>query len=391
MKKSFCQILAILLLSSVIVFFRFNQIPKNLAFDEVEFAKLALSLNGKPYIPYSTLATGHSTLYFYIILLSLKIFGITNFALRLPAAVFAVFSSILFYLILKKTDKFKEPIPFLGAVILATSHWFINFSRFSFEATFLLFLELSSILFLFSFFKKEKNIYLILSAIFAGLAFNSYTPGRIFFLLPAVFLVKKPKKMLLFLIVFLLLISPLSLYLRNHRDVRVDEQLFLKNKNLSPYKKLQFFGENFKSNILMFNIKGDLNGRHNFPGKPALNPLLGVLFIAGIITTLINWKKSYNLFFIFYFFLSLFPSFLTYPRENPHMLRTFTAVISAVYFTLVFLKILIRKNRKFFAPLIILLIAISSIYEIRTYFKYQPLVFQKAFEVKTTLEKALKK
>lgn len=87
MKKRWALIV-VSLIAVFLVFYQFTFIPKYLAFDEVEFTKLALSLDGKPYSPYSQLATGHSTMYFYILLTSIKTFGINVFALRFPAAVF---------------------------------------------------------------------------------------------------------------------------------------------------------------------------------------------------------------------------------------------------------------------------------------------------------------
>ena len=82
--------LLIVLIAGGIIFYQFPNLPKQLALDEVEFAKLALSLDGKPFSPYNTMATGHSTLYFYVILLSLKLFGVTSFALRLPSVIAGV-------------------------------------------------------------------------------------------------------------------------------------------------------------------------------------------------------------------------------------------------------------------------------------------------------------
>ena len=201
--KKILPLIFVGLLASILIFYKFPNLPKYLAFDEVEFAKLALSLDNKPYIAYSTLATGHSTLYFYIILLSFNIFGVTNFALRLPAAIFGILSAIMFYLVIQMSfradpsaDRGVEKsskrsldfarddlMPFLLTIIFLTSRWFFNFARFSFEATFLLFLELVSIYFLIS--KKS----LFISGLFAGFAFLSYTPGRIFFLLPLSFII----------------------------------------------------------------------------------------------------------------------------------------------------------------------------------------------------------
>jgi predicted membrane-bound mannosyltransferase len=186
----------IFFLALFLIFYKFNQIPRNLDKDEVEFAKLALSLDKKPYIPYSPLATGHSTLYFYIILFSFKIFGISNFSLRFPSAFFGLINPLIFLLILNeilKTIKIKNNyfFSFLAVSILVSCRWYFNFARFSYEVTFLLFLELLSIYLFVKWYFKNKNIFLIFSGIFSGLAFNSYIPGRIFFLLPLFFLIYK--------------------------------------------------------------------------------------------------------------------------------------------------------------------------------------------------------
>ncbi|MGB9883141.1 MAG: ArnT family glycosyltransferase [Microgenomates group bacterium] len=413
--KKILSIILIIFLTAFLIFFQKNQIPKNLTFDEVEFAKLALSLEKQPYTPYSPLATGHSTFYFYILLFSLKIFGINTFALRLPSAIFAILSSLIFFLILKKIN---QKFSFLAIIIFITSRWFINFSRFSFEATFLLFLELTSIFFLLKNYQQNKNfsfknIDLILSGLFAGLAFNSYTPGRIFFIVPLSIilfhLIKNKqfnnltnltiKQLLYFLVPFVIIITPLTLYLLKNQDTRVDQLFFWKNHQMSINEKITGTLENIKSTALMFFFKGDLNGRHNYPGKPALNPILAGLMIFGFFISLKKFLKTKDFFsfiFIFYFFVSIFPSLPIYPWENPSMLRTFTTLPSIIFFVIQAIEFLnnfligkkLSQNLVFF--IFYLLILFSSFYELRTYFKYQAIVFDSAFEVKYPLEKAIK-
>jgi 4-amino-4-deoxy-L-arabinose transferase-like glycosyltransferase len=424
MKKIF-PIILLTIISAFLIFYRLTEIPKNLSFDEVEFTKLALSLNNKPYISYSQLATGHSTLYFYILLTSLKIFGLNTFALRLPAAIFGILSTIFFYLIMQKVFKQQKfstpyhlpPTPFLITLIFLSSHWFLNFARFSFEATFLLFLELVSIYFLISFWqeKRNQNIFLLISGLFAGLAFLSYTPGRIFFLLPLSFLILqtlqtlKLYKLAYFLIPFLIIITPLSNYLLTNNDTRIDQQFFLKNKEMTINEKVDGLWKNISSTALMFNVKGDVNGRHNYPNKPALNPILGILFIIGLIISIKNFKNLYNKLFLLYFLISLFPALMTYPWENPNMLRTFTALPSAVYFIGIVIyylgtlahhsfneggivqKLLLKSKWKYLIfNTFYLILIFSCFYELRTYFKYQSTVFNQAFEIKLPLEKAIK-
>lgn len=421
--KKILPIIILTILSAFIIFYRFADIPKHLSFDEVEFTRLALSLDNKAYIPYSQLATGHSTLYFYILLASLKTFGINTFALRLPTAIFGILSVIFFYLILeiiyKKNKELNTRYLILTTLVLLTSHWFLNFARFSFEATFLLSLELISIYFLLKFedIKKAtrsnflanrqgppwgcgglKNLgssFLIISGFFSGLAFLSYTPGRIFFLLPLSFLIfkKNIKQLIYFLIPFIIIITPLTSYLLTHKDTRVDQQFFLMNHEMPVNEKLTGLWHNISSTALMFNIKGDVNGRHNYPNKPALNPILGILFIVGLLISIKDFKNIYNKLFLLYFLLSIFPALMTYPWENPNMLRTFTVLPSVVYFIGIAIYNLIAIAPRW-SNLILatcyLLLFFSCFYELRTYFKYQSTVFDQAFEIKLPLEKAIK-
>ncbi|MCL4364296.1 glycosyltransferase family 39 protein [Patescibacteria group bacterium] len=400
--KSAVYLILLTILSAIFIFYKFTLIPKFLTFDEVEFTKLALSLDNKPYLPYSTLATGHATLYFYIILTSLKVFGVNTFALRLPSAVFGILSVIVFFLITKLSFKEKTFMPIILTVVFLTSRWFIDFSRFAFEPTLLLFLELVSIYFLIS----DQSLFL--SGLFAGLAYNSYTPGRIFFLLPAGFLLIKMirqsinkhidkrliKQFLLFIVPFLITIAPLTIYLNTHIDTRIDQLFFWRNHQMTLSQKISGTWQNISSLSLMFFVKGDMNGRHNYPGKPALNPVLAGLFLIGLVYCLINYKKKFNLLFIVYFFLSMAPSIPIYPWENPSMLRTFTVIPSIVYFIGQGVLLIVRSTQKFGKTklvwsIITALIVISSFYEIRTYFKYQSKVFESAFEIKVPLKKAI--
>ena len=121
-----------------LIFYKFTQVPLHLAFDEVEFARIALYLGQHSYTPYVTLANGHTTLYYYVLLLSLKLFDTTVFGLRFPAAIFGIANIVLFYFIVQRITK-QKLVAFTAALVLATSRWYFGFARFSFEATFLIF------------------------------------------------------------------------------------------------------------------------------------------------------------------------------------------------------------------------------------------------------------
>ena len=414
-RHSIFLVLAIIaVLSGFVIFYRFAAIPQSTTLDEIEFTKLALSLKGRAYAPYSTLATGHATLYFYTILLSLQSFGVNLFGLRFPSALFGLLSVLIFFLVLykslKKISTIHSPylrylVAILGTFLFATTRWYFNFARFGFEGTFVLFLELCSLLCLLFYMDHRHQLWLVPTGIFAGLAYNSYQPGRIFFVIPLVllflfvlerkntrldfdFFSKRTVTMfVLFLIPFLVTIAPLTYYLSHHEDIRVYQQFYPANHEMTIGEKLQFFGRNVSSTLLMFAVKGDVNGRHNYPNKPALNLGVNILFVMGLLLALKHYKDKINQLFLLYFVLALIPTLFTYPWENPNMLRTITVIPSIMYFAAYALSTLYmyieRKWKIHYLILTILLFCVvsaSALYDLRTYFVFQVPVFKDAFD-----------
>ncbi len=398
---------AVALITSIfIIFWQFPEIPKNLDFDEVEFARLALDLEGKPYTPYHPYATGHTTLYYYLLLFSFKIFGVNNFALRFPSAFFGVLSVLAFFLLIKSLklpSRLSDKLLLFAPVFLATQRWFFNFARFGYEATFLLLLELLSLAFLFRYINKSKKKALFLSGVFTGLTYNSYAAGRIFFLLPAIILAlhlykkRKVKDLYLWITPLFLLTLPLNLYfLTQGTEIRAKQQIFFLDPNLNLQEKMNFLYQNIKNYILMFFYKGDINGRHNYPGKPALSFIQIPLLLAGLLFAFKNRKKISQalLLFLLWSIFSLFPPLLTYPWENPNMLRTFTLTptLSFLFSLSIFFisDYIAKKNPKNIWFIFVAIALFNLVYELRTYFVFQKQVFKYAFIEITPLEKLYK-
>lgn len=398
-KNILSKILLGILVGSVIsgiVFTHFNSIPPLMNKDEQEFAILAMSLENKPYIVYSPLATGHTTLYFYTILSSFQEFGFNTFGLRIPSAVSGVMGGLVFFALMllvyhKKGDR-SLWLAFATTLLFITLRWYFSFARFAFEATFLLMFELFSLLFILWYQRSRKTYFLILSGIFAGLAFHSYTPGRIFFLVPLVTLAhelmkeKLTRKRLMPSLVYLgtvaLVALPLVLYLSTNTDTRIYQQFFITNEQLSIVLRIQYLFENVIKNIGMLFFRGDVNGIHNYPYKPALNPFVSILFVFGFVLSIKNWRNLTNQVFLAFFLISMAPTIFTYPWENPHMLRTFTVIPAIVFFcsrSIEFLISRFKSQSKLFMGVISLLIILSAIYEIRTYFLFQSSVFKDVF------------
>ncbi|MBP9690731.1 glycosyltransferase family 39 protein [Candidatus Woesebacteria bacterium] len=388
--------LTLLALAAGIVFYAFPAIPQNIALDEVEFIRLAKALEHMPYTPYTPIATGHATLYFYMILGSIKLFGETVFAVRLPSALFGVLNVLLMYGVFRQVFAKHTAMPFFATFLFITMRWYFNFARFGFEATTVIFFELCGV-YAYLWYKKTKELrYIFLSGLASGIAYNSYTPGRLFILLPVFFLFFESgirqkinfnilKRLAIFIVPFILCTIPLNIYFQSNTDTRIYQLFYLQNEQLSIEEKIQFSLENIQKVSGQFLFQGDINGRHNYPGKPMLNPIQGVLFLAGLVLALKNWRSFHSRFFLVFFAIGILPPLLTYPWENPNALRSVTILPSLAYFMALPLIAILRLplHKRTLLLGIFILISLSAIYELRTYFVFQRTVFPEAFELNT--------
>ena len=397
-------------IAACVIFFRYTSMPADLTRDEIEFARFAVKLSAQPYAPYDSYATGHATPYFYVLLGSFKLLGLSQLALRLPAAILGVLGVIALYLVLNQLwgsspIKLKTPfqnkdvhvdMAFITAAIFATTRWYYIFARYSFEATFIILLELVSLAAIIRFVQKKHMLWLIVSAVFAGLAYNSYQPGRLFIIIPFITLlifpaVRSLKNIFIYLLICGCLMLPLTLYISQHKDVRIQQQLYFADKNLSASEKATFLLQNTTHTIGMFFWKGDVSGRHNYPYKPSLTLIAAFFSIIGLVVSLRQFRSGYNSVFLIYFFLALIPTLLTYPHENPNMLRTITVLPALMYFLGLGVRTLAHffqeahQTKRYSSYIVtgLLLLLIGSAYQdARTYFIFQKQVFEEAFEIK---------
>ena len=117
----------------------------------------------------------------YIVTLFIKIFGLSEFSVRLASATIGTLTIILIFLLVKTLYQ-KDMIALFSAFSLAISPWHIHFSRIGQEFVYLVFfLTLGVYLFVASI--KKRNTMLLLSSFFVfGLSLYTYVPA--YFLLP---------------------------------------------------------------------------------------------------------------------------------------------------------------------------------------------------------------
>lgn len=248
-KKTKLVLLVILLLGAYLRFWQLGNVPPSPDWDEA-----ALGYNA-----YSIMQTGRDeygelfpiilrsfddykpALYAYLVIPFIKIFGLEVFAVRLPSAIFGIFTVIAAYFLIcelmrmsKRIDANK--IALLTSFLLAISPWHIQFSRVAFEANVGFALNIFAIFFFIKGFKKPLLI--VFSILFFGLSLHVYQAEKVFvplilFVLVILFrkeLILVPKKYLaLSFLTGILLVAPLLMYIVAH------EQALLRAKGVSIF------------------------------------------------------------------------------------------------------------------------------------------------------------
>ena len=308
-RKSLIILLLILAIAAFFRLWQLDSIPPGLYPD--------VAMNGNDAL--QSLKTGHFKLFYpanngseglmmWLIALSFLDFGVSVWSIKIVAAVIGILTVLGLYLLAKElfskiNEKSSEPIALLSSFFLAASFWHTNFSRIGFRAILLPFILVFSFYFLFKGLHNKKFCNFITAGIIFGLGFYTYTSFRLaplilfFILIPYWFIYKKEslqKKYLFLVACFLLLVFiialPLGLYFLAHRGDFISRAAPISIfAAASPIKELI---KSLALHLGMFNIYGDPNWRHNFAGSPMLPRSLGLLFLIGLVYSIVKICKS---------------------------------------------------------------------------------------------------
>lgn len=206
------KFLLILTLAFMIRFYQLGQNPPSLNWDEVSngynaysILKTAKDEYGKFLPLYNRSFDDYKPpLYMYLNVLSVWVFGLNEFAVRLPSAFFGTLSVGLVYFLTRALTK-SNKTSFVAMFLFTITPWTLQFSRVGFEANVSLFFNLltfTSFLYAINQSKNKKIAIclLIISALSLGLVMYSYHSSRLF----------APLMTLVFLAIFLKSIYHLS-------------------------------------------------------------------------------------------------------------------------------------------------------------------------------------
>lgn len=359
-KKTLILVITVVAITILAGFLRFYQITKNppsLTGDEISFGYSAYSVlkTGKDeygkFLPlvFKSVGDYKNPLPVYLMVLSIKLFGLTDFAVRFPNALAGTISIPVFFLFLKSIFKSKK-IAVVGSFMLAISAWHIFYSRFSYET---LMASLFILLGVWFFIKMldGKTFWAFVSAFFFTLTMYTAFAPRLFvpaFVLVALIINSKklktqPKKILAFVITCLVLGAPLVyVTLFQGAGTRLQMVLLTNDIEFSRYVLLKYFDSISDLPLLFFfwlkRYLGYLNPSFIFfNGLDAtvLSPIgLGMLyvfeipfFIMGIIA-FIKTKIPHKALFVAWLLIGILPDSLTNnQRHAGRLLHLFPILI----------------------------------------------------------------
>lgn len=391
-------LLGILLVASVLRLWNLQNIPPHLRNDEA-----ALGYNA-----YSILDTGRDEhgellpiilqsfgdwkmgLYVYLTIPFIAILGLNELAIRLPSSLAGILAVLLIYNISLELFQ-KKRIAYISAFLLAISPLFMPFSRGAWEVNVSLTLTLAGIYF-FLISLKERNFFLLLSAIFFGLTLicshgaKFSTPAILAILISVFFKQFKKIPLRIFLLSFLTIILfsiPVVLSFSQGKVTRLttlsifsypqgggygSETLHFTKSILSRWLSLYSISTLF--------IKGDTNPQH---GPPDMGPFLlmdAIFLLFGFIKVIRMGFTKQVLFILSLLFLLALPSALTIEKANfERVLTMFIPLLFLISLGLDFLWESIQRRYKYANALLItlgILYLTNYIYFLDQYFIHGP-------------------
>lgn len=327
-------LVVILALAVFFCLYQLKTIPPGLYPDEAMNGNNALeALDSGQYKVFYPENNGREGLFINIQSLSIRIFGNEPWALRIVSAIFGIFTVLGLYFLTRELFG-KETIALLASFFLATSFWYINFSRIGFRAIMAPFFLTWSLWLVWRLIRKDNPWVAVMAGLIFGLGFHSYISYRIapvLLIIPAWLLIKNKKFLptVLFIIGFLAAIYPLLNYFYYH------PQDFLGRTSqisiFSASSPVLAFGKNILLTIGMFFVYGDGNWRHNIAGAPELWWPVAILFLIGFIISIKNWRIPSYALLVTWLIILLIPVMIS-NEGIPHALRSIIVVPAVMIF-----------------------------------------------------------
>jgi 4-amino-4-deoxy-L-arabinose transferase-like glycosyltransferase len=273
--------------------YRLGEVPFGIWYDEAQAGLNALRvLTEMDYWPLFDRLIDSMGHYILLIAGSFRLFGADTESLRLVSALMGTASAGA--AILVGRELFGWSFAWVPAFLVAFSRWNITVSRLGMHPASTPLFQLLALGFLLRGLRRRSYLDLALAGTFLGLglcfyvAFWLFVPVLGVVLVVAVIRQKENRRSLLAgvalaLVATALVVAPVAHFAYNKPEIyfgRVNQVAIL--SGIEPQRLLEELTDSATKHLLMFNVRGDRNGRHNLPGEPMLDPISGSLMLIGL-------------------------------------------------------------------------------------------------------------
>jgi hypothetical protein len=287
-------------------------------------------------------------LYHYMMAGVFRLFGTTVTAIRLTSAVVGIATVFGFSILCGTLCGWR--VGFLAASLLAVCRWHVTFSRIGFRG---ILVPLWIVLVLVAMYalctRRTPGTAVVFGAMLA-LGFQTY---------PAYWIVPVPCLVVLGILLwardaehapvppgdgrgraaakpltlaawcgaaFLAAASPLIGYAMAKPEYYFARAASIATPAQAPANRATLLLDNFQKSLFMLHLRGDANPRHNIPGRPLLDPITGLGFLAGlgVVVTTLGTDTPLTVGLLLFWLLLLLPAAVS--GDAPHALRAIGAI-----------------------------------------------------------------
>jgi len=418
-------LISIIVLATILRFWQLGQNPPSLNWDETAHGYNAYSIlktvrdeyGYKFPLSFRSFDDYKPPIYTYLVVPSIAVFGLNDFAVRFPSALLGVLTVIFTYLMVLKLFKNKN-IALLSSLFLAISPWHLQFSRVAFETNSAIFW---SVLGTWAFLngiearKLKITLWMVLSSLAFGVNLFMYHNARVFIPIYSLMLLYLFRKELfrnknyllvpaaiaiIFTVILIPIITSISGQLRFRgttifadvspkykaseliaQDERSGQYLIGRIFHNRRFVYISILIENylshFRPDFLFLNADMD---RHHAPQMGLLYIWDLPFILVGIYFLIKNNFKFRSKIIIFWWFL-IAPIASSVTWGVPHALRseiylpTYQIFIAIGVFT--FYKYV--KNKKLYVGLVGILLLANFIFYLHQYYVHMPVEYSKAW------------
>jgi 4-amino-4-deoxy-L-arabinose transferase-like glycosyltransferase len=381
---------AIFLIGFILRIYRITELPYGFWYDEADHALSAVEMISNPFnFPVFTQSPVLPSHLIFLLSVSIRLFGQTIFAVRIVSVLFGVASiGAAFF---TSNELFNRKTALLFAFIFSVARWDLIWSRMGMHGVTVPFFEFLTFGFLLRGIRLQRFSDFFLSGLALGIGLCFYISFRVFPVVVILFLVytsvrnrqflPKYYRHLLVLILAAVLVSiPVTQFATFHFSDFWQRTSYVSIfHDRTPLEGLKTAIRTTSEHLLMFNYKGDRNGRHNIPGEPMLDPIQAGLFAIGVIVCLYRIRKPTSFLLLSWWLVTLLPGIFSLDFESPQSYRSIGAIPPVLFLALVPLNALQnswasvykRKNKNTIWIFMVFLLVISGVSNVYQYFLIQ--------------------